>query len=333
MPDRDDNFLARWSRRKLEARRTGADEVGPPETGTSGELPTERADLQTRDEIASTPAADASSTPAPVVDDFSDVDFSKLDATSDYTRFMRKGVPDDIRNKALAKLWTSDPVLAKPEELIDYADDYTDAAVAVRGGLLRTAYKVGQGFLTDEEAAQWENLGKPTAPASTVAEPVVLLPGFVVRAGSPADSQGLLDVHMAAVMGAGAQSYGEEIAKSWIANLTVESYSSAMQNEEFEVALEQATGRVVAFCSIRADEVCGLYVHPSFGHRGLAAALLARAEKKIASGGHSAIRLTASLPGLAFYQRHGYSRIREWDKPTRGGLAMRVVDMHKQISA
>jgi hypothetical protein len=33
-----------------------------------------------------------------------------LTATSDFTIFMRPGVPDDVRVCALRKLWTSDPV-------------------------------------------------------------------------------------------------------------------------------------------------------------------------------------------------------------------------------
>ena len=41
-----------------------------------------------------------------------------------------------------------------------------DAARAVGPGLIRTAYKVGQGFLTDAEAAEWDKLGRPATAGS-----------------------------------------------------------------------------------------------------------------------------------------------------------------------
>ncbi len=85
--------------------------------------------------------------------DFADVDFEALDAASDYGRFVRSNVPDVIRNRALARLWTSDPVFAGADPIHDYHGDFTDAAVAVKDGL-QTAYRVGIGFLTDEEVAE-----------------------------------------------------------------------------------------------------------------------------------------------------------------------------------
>jgi hypothetical protein len=47
------------------------------------------------------------------------------------------------------------------DALNDYMGDYTDAAVSVPANLLRTAYKVGRGFLDDSEVAAWEDLGRP----------------------------------------------------------------------------------------------------------------------------------------------------------------------------
>jgi hypothetical protein len=38
------------------------------------------------------------------------IDLDVLTATSDFTIFMEPGVPDDVRVRALRKLWTSDPI-------------------------------------------------------------------------------------------------------------------------------------------------------------------------------------------------------------------------------
>jgi hypothetical protein len=44
------------------------------------------------------------------------------------------------------------PAIALADDLIDYGGDYTDAAV-VPSGPVQTAYRVGLGYLTDEEMA------------------------------------------------------------------------------------------------------------------------------------------------------------------------------------
>ena len=46
-------------------------------------------------------------------------------------------------------MWQSNPTLAVLDGLNDYDEDYTDAALAVE--VLQTAYKVGRGFLTDDD--------------------------------------------------------------------------------------------------------------------------------------------------------------------------------------
>lgn len=168
MAERDESFLSRWSRLKQEAVK------GAKKPGTEAAR-TEHAAL---DQTVTTPAVGAATQPVPGDDgksvptpdqpaiDFENLDFDKLDGNSDYRPFMSANVPDEIRNKALNKLWLSDPVLSGPDQLSDYMEDFTDAARAVPPGLLKTAYKVGQGFLSDEEAAEWDRLGRKE-PAQT----------------------------------------------------------------------------------------------------------------------------------------------------------------------
>lgn len=155
MTNRQEDFLSRWSRRKVEARQglrkkeqeaaPAPEEARPPAAGEGGE-----------------PVRPGE----PVLDEesFADVDFDKLDFSSDYTRFMHKGVPAAIKRRALRKLWTSDPVLACVDGLNDYDLDYTDAATVVKD--LKTSWKVGRGFLTDEDLG----IAKATQPDTSTAE-------------------------------------------------------------------------------------------------------------------------------------------------------------------
>jgi hypothetical protein len=84
-----------------------------------------------------------------------------ITAATDVRPFLAPGMPDTIKQKALRKIWSTDPILSQIDPLQDYAEDFTDEAVAVPAGMLKTAYRIGRGFLSDDEVAEWERLGNP----------------------------------------------------------------------------------------------------------------------------------------------------------------------------
>lgn len=88
----------------------------------------------------------------------------------DFTAFMAKVVPDQIRRRALRALWRSNPVLANVDMLVDYGEDFTDSAMAVEN--IQTAYQVGKGMLkhVQEVARKAEEVA---APAAELPEPEV----------------------------------------------------------------------------------------------------------------------------------------------------------------
>ncbi len=59
-------------------------------------------------------------------------------------RFLKSALPQRLKSRALRTLWRSNPVLANLDGLVDYADDYTDAATCVPN--LQTSYVVGKGL-------------------------------------------------------------------------------------------------------------------------------------------------------------------------------------------
>lgn len=63
----------------------------------------------------------------------------------DFSAYMAKAVPARIRNRALRKLWLSNPALANLDSLVDYGEDFTDSAMAVEA--IQTTYQVGRGML------------------------------------------------------------------------------------------------------------------------------------------------------------------------------------------
>jgi hypothetical protein len=144
MAEKTDSFLRRWSRRKREAAREGKD--SPPAA------PTPSAAVTAPTEVPET--APAAAAPEESEGEASRrlglPDIDSLDAQSDYTPFMRNGVPEGLRQKALRRLWRSDPVLANLDGLDMYHEDYTDAGTVVAN--LKTLYRVGRGYLPDIES-------------------------------------------------------------------------------------------------------------------------------------------------------------------------------------
>jgi hypothetical protein len=166
MNDKDERFLARWSRRKLESKDHG------PAKETTAE-PQEAPQSGARDRGSGAPdRSERQPTERLTEADFADVDFEALNMESDYSRFLAPNVPDSIKYKALRKLWHSDASFTQIDPFQDYTQDFTDAACAVPAGALKTAYRVGKGFLSNEEIADWEKLGVPeTRTAAGAPEP------------------------------------------------------------------------------------------------------------------------------------------------------------------
>lgn len=97
----EDNFLARWSQRKREAKRVELERESEPVV----EAVTDDADA----------VAPANAQPEAVAEEPFDIEsLPKLDdltATTDIRAFLQKGVPEDLRNAALRKAWALDPVI------------------------------------------------------------------------------------------------------------------------------------------------------------------------------------------------------------------------------
>ena len=125
MNNPDESLLLRWSRRKHQARqevqqkapREAAQEIGDgpvaPDASAADAAPVERAD--------SSPAAVAESeVSAPEVDIESLPNIETLTYESDFSMFLREGVPERLKQAALRKLWLSNPVFANLDGLNDY---------------------------------------------------------------------------------------------------------------------------------------------------------------------------------------------------------------------
>jgi len=77
-----------------------------------------------------------------------------LTGGSDFTPFLKKGVPTLLKRAALRKLWSTDPVLANLDGLNDYDDNFIKMGA---GKIVKTAYTISQHFLAKEKPVTAEN--------------------------------------------------------------------------------------------------------------------------------------------------------------------------------
>lgn len=150
----DEGFLRRWSRRKTAARSAP---VAAPAVPTEAPSPPE---------AAPAPSQEAQRQDPQQVDSKDLPDIESLDASSDFTAFMRPGVPAHLRAEALRKLWRSDPIFSKLDGLVEYGEDYTIASWPK--GAIKTAYQIGRGFVNELEKLEGDEAERgATGPAVT----------------------------------------------------------------------------------------------------------------------------------------------------------------------
>ena len=157
--------LSRWSRLKAESR-AGARGMKFWLPGDTDETALEEARTPVIDEAvggeapeAQSEAAAAGAAPGIAAEQQAEAeadlpDIEDLNAESDFTPFMSDKVSDAVRNMALRKLWRTNAVFANLDGLLDYGEDFTDAATVVAG--MQSVYKVGRGMVDyeAEEAAK-----------------------------------------------------------------------------------------------------------------------------------------------------------------------------------
>ena len=95
-----------------------------------------------------------------------------LEPGDDFKVFMKEVVPERLRRGALKKLWLSNPLLANVDGLVDYGEDFTDAAVGA--GFVETTYQVGKGMLKHIEELARKEQEKQDDKSSEVADDEVL---------------------------------------------------------------------------------------------------------------------------------------------------------------
>ena len=125
-------FLSRWSARKNQIAKGEdvPDEVPAPEIAEDAVIEDEK---------------DAALTDAELLKKYDLPDPEAVTEESGLEQFLNgKGLPGRVRQMALRRLWRLNPLFGVVDDMVEYGEDYTDAATVVEG--MKTAYTVGKGY-------------------------------------------------------------------------------------------------------------------------------------------------------------------------------------------
>jgi hypothetical protein len=154
------SFLSRWSQRKQEAKQPDRDAPAPDADAPSAPVA----------ESGAEPEFDLSSLPK----------LEDLMATTDITAFLRKGVPESLRNAALRKSWALDPSIRNyVNPALDYAYDWNTPGGVPGGGEIGAGMDVarlisqimgGGESVTEPQGSAAERGNAPAAAPTCLAE-------------------------------------------------------------------------------------------------------------------------------------------------------------------
>jgi len=129
-------FLSRWSARKSQIAKGEdvPDEVPAPEIAEDAGVEDEE---------------DAALTDVELLEKYDLPDPEAITEESGLEQFLNgKGLPGRVRQMALRRLWRLNPLFGVVDDMVEYGEDYTDAATVVEG--MKTAYTVGKGYKKDD---------------------------------------------------------------------------------------------------------------------------------------------------------------------------------------
>jgi hypothetical protein len=154
MSGENESFLGRWSRRKAE------EKTEQPPAKTLQEAAEEQTTEATRGKPAEKPEEPFDLSKLPSIE--------SLGKDSDYSMFMQKGVPEELRLKAIRRMWATDPSIAGPDLLDMHAWDYTgtDGLKPLVAPAIEAVAAVAKELLEKQREAK---SGSPQAPAESPA--------------------------------------------------------------------------------------------------------------------------------------------------------------------
>ena len=129
---KDRSFLSRWSARKNSI--------------AKGESVPDESFSEIQDDLIEAEDEDAALTDEELLNKYELIDPKEINDENGLSCFLEGNIPERLRQMALRRLWKLNPLFGHVCDMVEYGEDYTDAATVIEG--MQTAYQVGKGYNT-----------------------------------------------------------------------------------------------------------------------------------------------------------------------------------------
>ena len=170
--DQKEGFLSRWSARKSEVTR-GNIVPGDPVGG-----------LDTEPDATTLEYEEAHLSDDELLKKYDLPNPATIEDETALDRFFSGDMPERLRQMALRRLWRLNPLFAVVDDMVEYGEDYTDAATVIDG--MQTAYSAGKGYLNHQSGEAEAETTADAAEDAAIAEPEAV-------EGSPTDEAAMSD--------------------------------------------------------------------------------------------------------------------------------------------
>jgi putative acetyltransferase len=158
-----------------------------------------------------------------------------------------------------------------------------------------------------------------------------------IELAQPEDAAAIAEVHYAAVHQIARSFYPEEVINDWSRSVNpdrIERIKGAIENPDEWMIVARQDNLIVGFGSIvsKGNELRSLYVHPSFGRRGIGARILIALEQEARSLELPYLQMDASINAESFYHKHGFEIVEQATHKLSSGREMACVQMQKVLS-
>jgi hypothetical protein len=149
----DHGFLSRWSARKTQIVR--GESVPEDSLEEQNEADGTRANRENDEE--------ATLSDNELLEKYELPDPNDINEEAGLDRFFDGKTPERLRQMALRRLWRINPFFGIVDDMVEYGEDYTDAATVIDG--MQTAYQAGKGYLKKaiESGEDDEGVESPTS--------------------------------------------------------------------------------------------------------------------------------------------------------------------------
>ena len=131
----DQGFLSRWSARKTQIARAPAVRNDGPEEQNEADLAGAEKESDEEAALSDNELLEKYELPDP----------NDITEEAGLDCFFDGKTPERLRQMALRRLWRINPFFGIVDDMVEYGEDYTDAATVIDG--MQTAYQAGKGYL------------------------------------------------------------------------------------------------------------------------------------------------------------------------------------------